>query len=262
MTADSIFLVLGLALVVDAAFGYSDVVYRKIGHPVTWIGAMISAADKHFNRQDASFAVRKAVGAVALGAIVGGAALVAALVQGALAQAPGGVIVLAIVAATLIAARSLYDHVRNVAAALEGEGIEGGRRSVAMIVGRDTAALDESGVARAAIESLAENASDGVVAPAFWFAVAGLPGLAAYKAINTADSMIGHRSPRHLAFGFAAAKLDDLVNLVPARLSGLVIAVAATLMGRRGWDGLGVMWRDARKHASPNAGWPEAAMAG
>ena len=173
---------------------------------------------------------------------------------------PFGFIVVAILASSLIAQRSLYEHVARVADALERDGLDAGRRAVSQIVGRDPDALDEAGVARAAIESLAENFSDGVVAPVFWLAVGGLAGGAAYKAINTADSMIGHRTPRHEDFGFAAARLDDLVNLPASRLAALLIVLASGASARR-TPGRAV-WRDARKHRSPNAGWPEAAMAG
>jgi adenosylcobinamide-phosphate synthase len=163
----------------------------------------------------------------------------------------------------LLAQRSLYDHVSAVATALDRYGLDGGREAIRHIVGRDSQSLDEDGVGRAAIESLAENFSDGVVAPVFWFLVLGLPGICAYKAVNTLDSMIGHRSDRYRAFGWAAARLDDVANLVPARLAGLLIAIAAVLTTRAsGKDALMTMVRDARKHRSPNAGWPEAAMAG
>ncbi len=168
----------------------------------------------------------------------------------------------AIAASTLIASRSLYCHVRDVAAALETGGLEAGRAAVSRIVGRDPQTLDSAGVARAAIESLAENASDGVAAPVFWFALLGLPGLAAYKAINTADSMIGHRTPRHEAFGWASARLDDLVNLPASRLTAALFALAALLHKASARGALQAVLRDARRHRSPNAGWPEAAMAG
>jgi adenosylcobinamide-phosphate synthase len=164
---------------------------------------------------------------------------------------------------TLIAQKSLYQHVAAVASGLETGGLGGGRLAVSRIVGRDPEALDQAGVSRAAIESLAENFSDGVVAPVFWAALFGLPGLLAYKVINTGDSMIGHKTERHLQFGWAAARLDDLLNLVPARLSALIVCAAAWLLP--GADPLAAwraMWRDARKHRSPNAGWPEAAFAG
>lgn len=161
-----------------------------------------------------------------------------------------------VLAATLgLAQRSLYDHVAAVARALEADDLEAARKAIGMIVGRDTADLDASGVATAAIESLAESFNDGIVAPACWLATAGLPGLFAYKAVNTADSLIGHREPRWKDFGWAAARTDDLINLAPARLAGALIAAA----GGSGWK---VMLRDAHRHTSPNAGWPEAAMAG
>src|SRR5690554_4671448 len=164
---------------------------------------------------------------------------------------------------SLVAQKSLYDHVAAVARGLEQGGLEGGRKAVSLIVGRDPESLDQAGVARAAIESLSENFSDAVVAPVFWAALFGLPGLLAYKAVNTADSMIGHRTPRHAAFGWAAARLDDAVNLIPARLAGLRIAGAALLLpGARAGNALRAMGRDAPRHRSPNAGWQEAAMGG
>ncbi len=189
--------------------------------------------------------------------------LAAWIIESVLAPHRLGLVALAVVAATLIASRSLYDHVRDVAVALRASGLDGARRAVGRIVGRDPQSLDEHGVARAAIESLAENASDGVVAPVFWFAVLGLPGLVAYKAINTADSMIGHRTPRHEDFGWAAARLDDLVNLPASRLTGLLFAAAAAILPGASTDNaFAAMRRDAAKHRSPNAGWPESAMAG
>jgi adenosylcobinamide-phosphate synthase len=163
----------------------------------------------------------------------------------------------------MLASRSLYDHVRDVALALRNEGLDAGRTMVGRIVGRNPETLDEHGVARAAIESLAENASDGITAPVVWFALLGLPGLAAYKAINTADSMIGHRTPRHEAFGWAAARLDDLVNLPASRLTGFLFALAARFIPNGSTDNaFRAMRRDAHRHRSPNAGWPESAMAG
>ncbi len=175
---------------------------------------------------------------------------------------PAGPLWVAGVASIFIAQRSLYQHVAAVVTAFATGGLAGARQAVAMIVGRDTTQLDDSSVCRAAIESCAENFSDGVVAPVFWLAVFGLPGLIAYKAINTADSMIGHRSTRYEAFGLAAARLDDVVNLVPARLAGLLFALTAPIAGGRIAASLRVMWRDASLHRSPNAGWPESAMAG
>ena len=250
------------ALTCEALFGYPQALYRAIGHPVTWIGALIRRLDRMLNREGDSFLVRKLGGCLALVlllAITGGVALA---LQGLLAGWIGFAL-LALLAASLPAQRSLDEHVAEVAQALETQGLEAGRRAVSMIVGRNTAVLDEAGVARAAIESLAENFSDGVVAPLFWMAVGGLPGGVLYKAANTADSMIGHRTKRHEVFGWAAARFDDLINLPASRLTALFLLVAASLTpglsAREGWRAL---WRDAGLHRSPNAGWPEAAMAG
>ena len=194
-----------------------------------------------------------------LAALLTAAILPTLALQGALAGSRLGGLVLALAASTMLAQRSLYTHVKAVADALDAEGLEGGRRKVAMIVGRDPAALDASGVARAAIESLAENFADGIVAPLFWLCVAGLPGAAAYKTANTADSMIGHRNARYEDFGWAAARFDDLVNLPASRLAALWLALAS---GARAGETWRAVRRDARAHRSPNAGWPEAAMAG
>ncbi|RYE29414.1 MAG: cobalamin biosynthesis protein CobD [Hyphomicrobiales bacterium] len=253
-----------LALTIEAAFGYPQRFYAAIGHPVTWIGRLINALDRSLNQEPASFGRRKTMGVLALALLLAIVIALSALVQHlCLSFGPLGLITLALLASTLIAQRSLYEHVARVAEGLEREGLEGGRRAVSMIVGRNPQTLDEAGVSRAAIESLAENFSDGIVAPAFWLGLSGLPGIAAYKTINTADSMIGHRTPRHLAFGWAAARLDDLVNLPASRLAALLLIVSAAL-GRRA--DAGSAWRavrrDAGKHGSPNAGWPEAAMAG
>lgn len=253
-----------LALTIEAAFGYPQRFYAAIGHPVTWIGRLIKWLDRELNREAASFATRKAMGLLALVLLLVGTIALSALIQRlCLSFGLLGLIPLALIASTLIAQRSLYEHVARVAEGLERDGLEGGRRAVSMIVGRNPQTLDEAGVSRAAIESLAENFSDGITAPAFWLGVGGLPGIAAYKAINTADSMIGHRTPRHLAFGWAAARLDDLVNLPASRLTALLLVVSAAL--DRKADAAGAwraLRRDAGKHRSPNAGWPEAAMAG
>ncbi|MXP64165.1 cobalamin biosynthesis protein CobD [Roseomonas sp. M0104] len=259
-------LILAGALLIEAALGYPAPLFAAIRHPVVWIGALIAALDARLNRPSLAFARRRRNGMAALLLLLLATIAPAALVQGAaLAALPGALALplLALLAATLPAQRSLHDHVRAVAEGLEQHGLEGGRAAVAMIVGRNPQALDEAGVARAAIESLAENFSDGVVAPAFWCGVAGLPGIAGYKAINTADSMIGHRTARHEAFGWAAARLDDGVNLPASRLAALWLTLAAALT--RGAEARGAwraVWRDARHHRSPNAGWPEAAMAG
>ena len=256
-------MVLLVALLFDAVIGYPDFVYRKIGHPVTWIGALINALDTRLNRSESNFMERKRNGIVALVFIIGMPLAAASIMQTLLSSTWIGTLAIAAIASTFIASRSLYNHVRDVATALQNDGLQGARTAVARIVGRDPHALDEAGVARAAIESLSENASDGVVAPVFWFAVFGLPGLAAYKAINTADSMIGHRTERHEAFGWAAARLDDLVNLPASRLTGLLFAIAAFVTnGTYANKAMTTMLRDAPNHRSPNAGWPEAAMAG
>ncbi|MEN8195192.1 MAG: adenosylcobinamide-phosphate synthase CbiB, partial [Pseudomonadota bacterium] len=193
-------------------------------------------------------------------ACIAGAAgwLIAALVRGI----PGGWMIEALVVATLLAQRSLYSHVAAVAQALRLDGLAGGRRAIRHIVSRDPASMDEPGIARAALESLSENFADAVVAPVFWYAVVGLPGILVYKAINTADSMIGYRTDKYRAFGKAAARADAVANWIPARLAGLITALAAAFTGNNPARALRVMWRDARTHASPNAGWPEAAFAG
>jgi adenosylcobinamide-phosphate synthase len=249
-----------LALLIEALVGYPDRLVGAIGHPVTWMGRLIGWLDARLNHVGSSNASRRAAGAVALAIVVAVSAAIAYVVAHGLLLLPLGILPAALAASTLIAQRSLYQHVAGVAAALERDGLAAGRAAVAKIVGRDPQVLDEAGVARAAIESLAENFSDGIVAPVFWMALAGLPGAAAYKAINTADSMVGHRTPRHEAFGFAAARVDDLVNLPASRLSALLIIAAAALSGRAAaWR---AVMRDARHHRSPNAGYPEAAFAG
>jgi adenosylcobinamide-phosphate synthase len=252
-----------LALLIELLVGYPDWLVRAIGHPVTWIGKLIGALDKTLNRESDDATRRCLMGVLAVLAIAAIAGLVAFAVERTLLALPFGLIGAALLATSLLAQRSLHRHVAAVAVALERDGLAAGRAAVANIVGRDTAALDEAGVARAAIESLAENFSDGVVAPAFWMALAGLPGAAIYKAINTADSMIGHRTPRHAAFGWAAARLDDLVNLPASRLSALLLVAGAAVESR---SAAAAAWRavrsDAHRHRSPNAGFPEAAMAG
>ena len=248
-----------VALAVDAVLGWPDRIYRRIGHPVTWLGAAITWADQHLNLDADAFWLRRLNGlAVCLG-VTALAALLAQLVVWVLPHGPWGGILTGVFAWPLVAGRSLYDHVLRVAKPLGRGDLQGARAAVAMIVGRDPQGLDSAGVARAALESLAENTSDGVVAPLFWGVLFGLPGIAAYKAINTMDSMIGHMAPRHRAFGWAAARLDDLVNLVPARLTALLFVVVAGVNRK---PALQVMIADAGHHRSPNAGWPEAALAG
>jgi adenosylcobinamide-phosphate synthase len=257
-------LVLLAALAIEAAFGYPQGLYARIGHPVTWLGALIAWLDRVLNREAASFATRKAAGVLAL-AVLLGLTLAVALGLTALCRmfGPLGLLPLALLGSSLLAQRSLHEHVARVAEGLEQGGLAKGRKAVAMIVGRNPESLDEAGVARAAIESLAENFSDGVVAPAFWLGLGGLPGIALYKAANTTDSMIGHKSERHLAFGWAAARFDDLINLPASRLTALLLVAAAALDADA--DAGAAFWavrRDAGHHRSPNAGWPEAAMAG
>ncbi|HLN09725.1 MAG TPA: adenosylcobinamide-phosphate synthase CbiB [Xanthobacteraceae bacterium] len=252
-----------VALLIEIIVGYPDRLVRAIGHPVMWIGALIGALDRMLNRKTLSDGARRAAGGAAVLVLLAVAAGVAVALERGLTRLPYGLAAEALVASTLIAQRSLHRHVADVAAALETRGLVAGRRAVAHIVGRDPDALNEAGVARAAIESLAENFSDGIVAPVFWLAVGGLVGGACYKAINTADSMIGHRTSRHAAFGFVAARLDDLVNLPASRLTALlIVAAAAVTPGASPAAGWRAVIRDAPRHRSPNAGWPEAAMAG
>jgi len=243
-----------IAMAIDAAIGWPDALYRRIGHPVTWIGALITALEARLNHG----AARRAKGVLTALLVIGLTGGLAALV---LALLPGGwigTLVAGVLAWPLVAIRSMHQHVAAVARPLAAGDPAGARHAVSMIVGRDPSKLDEAGVARAAVESLAENTSDGIVAPLFWGTVAGLPGIAAYKAINTLDSMIGHRNARYELFGWASARIDDLVNLAPARLTGALFALCSARPGAA----FRTMAKDARHHRSPNAGWPEAAMAG
>jgi adenosylcobinamide-phosphate synthase len=249
-----------LALLIERFTGYPDFLTRRIGHPVQWIGAFISWLDARLNPQ--SKPGNRLAGVVCLLGLLIVTGSLAVLIAIALRKLPYGWIAEAIIATPFLAQRSLSDHVRAVADGLD-QSLAEGRSAVSRIVGRDPEALDRSGVVRAALESLGENASDGIVAPAFWLAVLGLPGIVIYKAINTADSMIGHKSPRYLAFGWASARLDDLVNLPAGRLTALLLAMAAlfssTTSAKAAFTAMG---RDAHRHVSPNAGWPESALAG
>ncbi|MGH6866928.1 MAG: adenosylcobinamide-phosphate synthase CbiB [Methyloceanibacter sp.] len=251
-----------LALLIELTIGYPDAIAKRIGHPVTWMGALIGWLDRRLNRNSASPETRRTAGAGALFVLLVIVGAIAFLIEYSLLLLPFGIIAVSILCSTLIAQRSLYMHVARVAGALEDGDLAKARGAVAHIVGRDTAKLDEAGVARAAIESLSENFSDGVVSPVIWIAFAGLTGGALYKAINTADSMIGHRTERYEQFGKSAAQLDDLVNLLGSRLSTLLIVAAALTRGASASGAWKAAWRDASKHASPNAGYPEAAMAG
>jgi adenosylcobinamide-phosphate synthase len=256
-------LMLIVGLVIDALFGEMAAIFRHIPHPVVIAGRAIAFFDRKLNRESRSEGSRRERGIVTVVVLVGGAALLGVLVERICRGSLVGAAVETFLIAVLVAQRSLYEHVAGVAIRLRAGGLAGGREAVGHIVGRDPTSLDEHGVARAAIESLAENFSDGVVAPVFWYLLLGLPGLFAYKMANTLDSMIGHRTPRYRSFGWAAARLDDVLNAVPALASGLLLAAAAVFAknGRPG-HALAIMLRDGRKHHSPNAGWPESAMAG
>jgi adenosylcobinamide-phosphate synthase len=257
-------LILIAACGIEAVLAYPALVFGAIGHPVSWIGALISGLELRLNRPDHSAAMRRAAGVMTALLLVAVSLGVGLALEMAVHAVPIlGFILAVVIVAALIAAGSLDLHVRAVAAALRKDGLAGGRQTIAKIVGRDPEVLDQAAICRAAIESLAENASDGVTAPALWYLIGGLPGMIAYKAINTADSMIGHMSERYHAFGWAAAKLDDLINWPASRLTGLMfIAAASVVPGASASSAWQAFCRDARLHRSPNAGWPEAAMAG
>lgn len=249
---------MAVAMLVDAALGWPDGVFARIGHPVTWLGRLIGALDARWNRSGDSAWTRRVAGTAAALIVIALSSGLALAVQAAIPAGWIRLVIVGISAWPFVALRSLRDHVAAVARPLQVGDLAAARTAVSMIVGRDPANLNEAGIARAAIESLSENTSDGIVAPLFWGVLFGLPGIVGYKAVNTLDSMIGHRSERHAWFGWAAARIDDLANLVPARLTGLLFA----LVSPRPVDAISCMARDARRHRSPNAGWPEAAMAG
>lgn len=242
-------------LVLEACVGYPRVLFAAIGHPVTWIGRLLEVLERAWNQPRFPDRTRRALGIVTVVAVVGLAWSAGFAIERLAAPFTYAGVLVALIATCGLAQRSLYDHVGTVEAALNSGDIDNARTAVSLIVGRDTATLSAAEVSAAAIESLAESFNDAVVAPAFWLVAGGLPALLGYKAVNTADSMIGHIEPRWRAFGWAAARLDDVANYVPARIAGLLLALA----GARGFR---VMWRDAPRHASPNAGWPEAAAAG
>jgi len=248
---------MALAMAMDALFGWPDGLFARIGHPVTWLGRLIAALDQRCNREADAPGVRRMAGVATASIMIALAAGVGFLLQSLLC---GGcrVAVIGLIAWPFVALRSLCEHVAAVAHPLQVGELDVARAAVAKIVGRDPAMLDEQAVARAALESLAENTSDGVVAPLFWGALLGLPGIIGYKAINTLDSMIGHRSARHEQFGWAAARIDDVANFIPARITGLLFALLASYPPAA----FSCMIADARHHRSINAGWPEAAMAG
>jgi len=245
-----------LALILERLVGYPNALVARIGHPVIWMGKLIGLLDTRLNNRT------RGRGMIALVLLLAVTALVTVPLAWLLRSIPFGWVVEAILATSLLAQKSLRDAVAFVAAAL-ARSLPEGRRAVSHIVGRDPQALDQAGVSRAAIESLAESTSDGVIAPLFFLILGGLPGIALYKAVNTADSMIGHRTERHLQFGWAAARFDDLLNLIPARLTALLVAGGAFFAkGAHPEAAWATALRDAKKHESPNAGWPEAAFAG
>jgi adenosylcobinamide-phosphate synthase len=252
-----------LAMLIELVVGYPQRLVDAIGHPVTWMGALIRTLDRSLNHDSAAPDRRRAAGIVAVLCLLVIVGAITFVIGHELLRLPYGTLAVAILASTLVAQKSLHRHVADVAIALESGEIAAARTAVSRIVGRDTGTLDEAGIARAAIESLAENFSDAVVAPVLWLFIAALPGITLYKAINTADSMIGHLTPRYQAFGWAAARLDDLVNLPASRLSALLLVAAAALRNdasaKEAWR---TVRRDASRHRSPNAGFPEAAMAG
>lgn len=246
-----------LAWTLEIMFGWPNWLYRRIRHPVVWFGSLIKIGDRVLNRKEWSHQARYIAGMISTVSLFGAATIIAWLIAKLLPPTGWAIAIEALVASSLIASRSLYTHVAAVAKPLMSNDFEKARNAVSMIVGRDPTQLDEAGIARASLESLAENTSDGVTAPLFWGALFGLPGLVAYKAINTLDSMIGHKNDRYAAFGGFAARLDDVANFIPARLTGVLIALTSFQP-----KALQTMFKDASKHRSPNAGWPEAAMAG
>ncbi|MEG1453637.1 adenosylcobinamide-phosphate synthase CbiB [Brevundimonas sp.] len=251
--------------IVAGALQLEAIIYwpRALPHPVMWVGRFISALERRWNKPVFSERHKKLLGILTVLLLVLVAVFAGLGIHWVATVLPWplGMAVLVMACVCGLALGSLWQHVRAIQRPLSDRRLTAARNAVGMIVGRDTASMDETDIATAAIESLAESFNDGVVAPVFWFVVAGLPGLIAYKAVNTADSMIGHMEPRWRAFGWAAAKTDDVMNLIPARLAGALLALAglATGSATKGWR---IMFRDARKHASPNAGWTEAAMAG
>jgi adenosylcobinamide-phosphate synthase len=258
-------LTLALALGIDRVFGEPDFMWKRFPHPIIWFGKCIEKADAAFNKEADSPYAKRRNGFLVIAILLVLAGIVGMLLHSLFLKLGfAGLIIEACIASVFLAHKSLVDHVQDVAVALQKGGLEAGRTSVSRIVGRDTSVLDGAGVCRAALESLAENFADGVIAPAFWYLVAGLPGLFAYKMLNTADSMIGHMNDRYRDFGRASAKLDDVANFLPARLTGVLYACACLFLYgiRPAQRAFSVMMRDARLHRSPNSGWPEAALAG
>jgi adenosylcobinamide-phosphate synthase len=244
-----------VALALEAAIGYPQWLFARIRHPVVWAGHLVAMLERCWNDEWRSAAARRSLGVVAMLTAVSLAAGVGYAMELLCADSWLGNAGWVLIATTGLAQRSLHTHVGAVRTALAAGNVAAARSAVAAIVGRDTEQLSESQVTAAALESLAESYNDAVVAPAFWLLIGGLPGLFVYKAINTGDSMIGHLELRWRSYGWATARTDDLMNLLPARCAGLLLSLCAG-------GGLAVMLRDAAKHASPNAGWPEAALAG
>ncbi len=250
-------LFIAAAWAIEILVGWPDGLFRRVRHPVVWIGALIGWLDRRLNHAALPHAVRYIGGAITTVTTLVCVTAMAVLISRALPNTLWGYLIEAVIASSLIASRSLYAHVAAVFTPLAATDLDAARGAVARIVGRDLSTIDDAGLSRASLESLAENTSDGVIAPVVWGALFGLPGIACYKAVNTLDSMIGHRNARYRAFGGFAARLDDMLNLVPARLTGVLIAAASARP--QAWA---IMFRDAGKHRSMNAGWPEAAMAG
>lgn len=247
-----------IALGLDALIGWPKTLYEKIGHPVSWLGKLITRLDQSLNRPEWHPPTKRLMGILAAVFVILLCITLGRIIETVAGEGIAGFLISVVVVWPLLAARSLYTHVKDVAIPLEKLDLRDAREAVSMIVGRNPSQLDSSGVGRAAIESLAENASDGVVAPVFWGVVFGLPGILAYKAINTLDSMVGYKNAKYFDFGWASAKIDDVANWIPARITGGLIS----LMSGNPKQSLLVMKQDASKHRSPNAGWPEGAMSG
>ncbi len=249
-----------IAIIADAIIGDPDFLWRRIPHPVVWIGRAIGMLDHSFNsKKDNIF--NKFMGLLSISIVLLPAMLFGALIQARAQLSEFWFVVQIVIVTVLLAQNSLISHIGKVLTALKAPGVAPGRKAVSMIVGRNPEKLDRSGIARATIESGAENLSDGIIAPAFWFILAGLPGLLAYKVINTADSMIGHKNEAYNSFGWAAARLDDVLNLIPARLTGILLCLVAPVAGGSIAKSFKGMIKEAHWHNSPNAGWPETATA-
>ncbi len=262
LLADNAIGILLLALVVDRLFGDPDWLWSRVRHPVALFGLAIDWLDRRLNRPDLADASARRSGFMAIALLTVAAAATGFALQAMVQSVGFGWIPETLVVAIMLAQKSLLDHIRNVSRALRDIGVEAARAEVAMIVGRDTGRMQAADIARASVESAAENYSDGTIAPALWYLLCGLPGILVYKAINTADSMIAHKTEKYMHFGFASARLDDVLNFVPARLSAALIALAAPCRGGSIVSAFDTIRRDAPGHVSPNAGWPEAAMAG